>query len=166
MAFLPAGTKVSFTGHNWSLPKKGLSYPAGEGVLAEDAATGGWDVYDLTDGRSIYGFSIKKWSKKRTKTRSNPKAFEFDVSFVVEFEDYYQGCGMGRFDEAATGIGDSAAEALEDAFEQLSQVDALTTAQEEAIKAECIRDMGKAKFNKKHRLQEGEWVYCCLKVSR
>lgn len=136
----------------------------GTGVVVKALKDG--SVYVLWDGTTT---PKKQHASTLTyvAARSNPStSFEFDVSFVIEFEDYYQGCGAGRFDEAISGIGHSAAEALEDAFEQLSQADALTTAQEEAIKAECIRDMGKAKFNKEHRLQEGEWVYCCLKVSR
>lgn len=56
--YFPAGTKVVFSGKK-NAPGKGLSYAAGEGILAEDARSGGWDVYDLTDGRSIYGFSIE-----------------------------------------------------------------------------------------------------------
>jgi hypothetical protein len=54
---IPAGTLVLIRGHR-SAPGKGLTYFGGIATLAEDCAPGGWDVIDLTDGRSVYAFSV------------------------------------------------------------------------------------------------------------
>ncbi len=59
MDILAAGCIVQFRAHR-SKPGKGLSYDAGSGTLAEDCTSEGWDVVDLTDGRSVYAFSIER----------------------------------------------------------------------------------------------------------
>ena len=43
----------------------------------------------------------------------------------VEWPEYFQGCGISctRFDDVATGVGNSVVEAAEDAMEQLAQGD-------------------------------------------
>lgn len=53
-----AGDTLTLRAHT-SEPGKGLSYPAGTVVAAEDGRTGGWDVYDAEDGSSFYGFSVE-----------------------------------------------------------------------------------------------------------
>jgi hypothetical protein len=44
------------------------------------------------------------------------------IDHGVEHEQYFQGCGISctRFDDIATGIGDSVAEAIDDCLEQLA----------------------------------------------
>lgn len=65
-----------------------------------------------------------------------------DEHNVTEFEvidhgedssQYFPGCGtaLTSFDHVATGVGDTGAEALEDAFEMMSQDDALLTTKQE-----------------------------------
>ena len=51
------------------------------------------------------------------------KILDFEIiDHGVEHEQYFQGCGVAftKFDDCATGIGDSLYEALEDAAEQLA----------------------------------------------
>lgn len=54
----------------------------------------------------------------------NIKSFEI-IDHGVENSQYFQGCGVAftEFTDVATGIGDSAADALEDALEFLAQND-------------------------------------------
>jgi hypothetical protein len=46
---------------------------------------------------------------------------EADVSITLDNSQYYQGCGTGRYDYSATGIGHTPAEAYEDALDMLFQ---------------------------------------------
>jgi hypothetical protein len=50
------------------------------------------------------------------------RSFEV-INHGVEHSQYFQGCGLAftRFEDVATGIGDSPFEALEDALESLAQ---------------------------------------------
>ena len=41
----------------------------------------------------------------------------------LEHEQYFQGCGRGQLDDVATGIGDTARDALEDALEMIANTD-------------------------------------------
>jgi hypothetical protein len=47
------------------------------------------------------------------------KSFEID-SLGVEWPDYFQGYGAGEYDRSVTGIGNNAAEAYDDALEQIA----------------------------------------------
>lgn len=63
---IPAGTLVKIHGHH-SAPGKGLSYFGRIGTLAEPCNGEGWDVVDLTDGTSVYSFSISKTTRNARK---------------------------------------------------------------------------------------------------
>jgi hypothetical protein len=61
---LNKGDKVRIRAHS-SLPGKGLSYPAFQGILLEDAGVSeGWDVVDVERASgailSVYCFSIER----------------------------------------------------------------------------------------------------------
>lgn len=55
------GTTVRISAHH-SEPGQGLTYGAKLATLADDCPEppGGWDVIDLTDGSSVYAFSVSR----------------------------------------------------------------------------------------------------------
>lgn len=83
----------------------------------------------------------------------------------VDNEQYFQGHGvaMTRFDDCATGIGASNAEALDDALEQLAQGGTWDVgALEEEIVARSLD--GKRLEDKPEDLGEGNYYYVSIDV--
>lgn len=99
--------------------------------------------------------------------RRNPRPLTFSVAFEIEFEDYFQGAGTGDYDNVVTGIGSSAEEALEDAFEVAADQEdgPFTENEEEQIEARAIKKLGSKDFKRVHKLGDGEWVYCIIRYS-
>ena len=71
----------------------------------------------------------------------------FDViSHGIDAEQYFQGCGSGSYDDVATGIGDSFAEAFDDALDQLAMGSNFDVSDIEELflqesGAECLADI-------------------------
>lgn len=75
-----AGDTVNI--HMWhSDPGKGLSYDARTGILADDCGSG-WDVVDLTDGTSVYSFSVYKASESEANV-SNRDRLLADMEYLA-----------------------------------------------------------------------------------
>ena len=91
-------------------------------------------------------------------------AFEV-LDHGVEHEQYFQGCGVGctEYTDVATGIGDSFAEAVDDALEGLAQQEYETEGMEQRI----ARELGRRRLPCKKTVrasQEDAYHYVSIRV--
>lgn len=91
------------------------------------------------------------------------EAFEV-LDHGVEHEQYFQGCGvsMTEFTDVATGNGSSVAEAVDDALDQLAQMDWDTEGMEARIRKEYGRIPKRRTVLKRHG--DECWHYVSIRV--
>jgi len=64
---------------------------------------------------------MEKKTTKKTARGSMGVVTEADISINLDNSQYYRGCGTGRYDYSATGVGHTPVEAYDDALEMLFQ---------------------------------------------